>query len=72
MTTEKMRENMFIAKRMIDAIEHFGDLKIAYDEEKRVVLEALVRYADRLDCMRYVAEHPETEQRKESDKDDNS
>ena len=45
---KEAEKNVFIAKRVIDAIDNFDELKIAYDEEKRVIREALVRFVQRV------------------------
>ena len=45
MTKEAERE-MFIVRRLVDAIDNFDELKIAYDEEKQVIREALVRFGN--------------------------
>lgn len=46
--TKEAEKDVFIAKRVIDAIDNFDELKIAYDEEKRVIREALVRFVHRI------------------------
>lgn len=48
MNKEAIQKELFIARRVIDAIDNFDELKIAYDEEKSVIREALVRFVHRV------------------------
>lgn len=59
MTTKEIQKEMFIAKRVIDAIDNFDELKVAYDEEKRVIREALVRFIHRMDAIKNCGEGEE-------------
>lgn len=59
MTREAMQKELFIARRIVDAIDNFDELKIAYDEEKSVIREALVRFAHRIDAALDIGEGEE-------------
>lgn len=48
---KEVRKEIFIAKRVIGAIDNFDELKVVYDEEKSVIREALVRFVHRMDAM---------------------